>query len=118
MRREMMDGIQPMMDGTFYIARAAGRTVDNYVPPIFNTVILNRHINLWLILSLGGNPNIRYMGMTALHLAVKPRFIKFLVRVPDSVTPSMTSTFFTSTFLGISLHPLLRIQTRIITTDD
>ncbi|QVM08162.1 hypothetical protein D8B26_002855 [Coccidioides posadasii str. Silveira] len=67
LRREIMDGIQP---GMCSLPSDVG-TVDNYAPPIFETIVYNRPLNLWLILSLGGNPNVRYMGMTALHFAVK-----------------------------------------------
>lgn len=78
LRRETVDGIQPIMN-----YEAPGReTIDNYPPPIFETVTHNRHINLWLILSAGGNPNVRYLGMTALHLAVKmlrPLLVAFLL---------------------------------------
>ncbi|KAK2772528.1 hypothetical protein FQN52_004907 [Onygenales sp. PD_12] len=66
-RQQSMDGIQPLMAGSL----SKSRTIDNYNPPIFEMVTHNRPFNLGFALSLGANPNVRYMGMTALHLSVK-----------------------------------------------
>jgi ankyrin repeat protein len=82
LRRETMDGIVPLMHS--YCNREIPRyeTIDNFHPPICETVLNNRHNNLWLILSAGGNPNVRCMGMTALHLAVRflrPLLVGFLL---------------------------------------
>ncbi|KAK2750107.1 hypothetical protein FQN57_004600 [Myotisia sp. PD_48] len=66
-RRETMDGIQPAISNH----PSEDTMVDNFSPPIFDAIMYNRPLNLRYILSLGGNPNIRYMGMTALHLAVR-----------------------------------------------
>ncbi|KMU82554.1 hypothetical protein CIHG_00335 [Coccidioides immitis H538.4] len=63
LRREIMDGIQP---GMCSLPSDVG-TVDNYAPPIFETIVYNRPLNLWLILSLGGNPNVRHEYETPLH---------------------------------------------------
>ncbi|KAK2808067.1 hypothetical protein FQN50_004985 [Emmonsiellopsis sp. PD_5] len=66
-RQQSMDGIQPVMAGSL----SKSTTIDNYNPPIFEMVTHNRPFNLGFVLSLGANPNVRYMGMTALHLSVK-----------------------------------------------
>jgi ankyrin repeat protein len=65
-QRETMDGIR---FGMAVHPQDDNDTVDNLHPPLFDAILHNRVYSVRVILALGANPNIRYMGMTALHLA-------------------------------------------------
>ncbi|CZR64725.1 uncharacterized protein PAC_14624 [Phialocephala subalpina] len=67
LRRQALDGIYMLMA----INPDINSTLDNFHPPLFVGIGRNQYYTVRLILALGGNPNVRYMGMTALHLAVK-----------------------------------------------
>ncbi|KAJ0425697.1 hypothetical protein BJY00DRAFT_307841 [Aspergillus carlsbadensis] len=66
LRRMHLDGIFPAQ-----VYKHDGEIEDNFHPPLFAAIAFNRVHTLRMILALGGNPNVRYQGMTPLHFAVR-----------------------------------------------
>jgi ankyrin repeat protein len=67
--RDYMDGITPSMNGAF--ANDDTPPDNSNPPPLFYAVLFNRLDKIFSLLVRGANPNVRFEGWTAVHLAVR-----------------------------------------------
>jgi ankyrin repeat protein len=78
--REFMDGITPSMNGV--LAERDTPLDNSNPPPLFYAVLFNRLDKIFALLVRGANPNVRFEGWTAVHLAVRmlhPSALLFLL---------------------------------------
>lgn len=70
---DFIDGVFPDMNGRRYTdGDITEHPPDNQnPPPLFYAVLFNRLDKLFALLSRGANPNVRFGGWTAMHLAVR-----------------------------------------------
>ncbi|KAH7146922.1 hypothetical protein B0J13DRAFT_500805 [Dactylonectria estremocensis] len=67
---QCLDGLMPFMDDHTDKTKTPP---DSMEPPMLNAILYNRLDHLWSLLAMGGNPNVRYGGITALYVAVRCR---------------------------------------------